>query len=431
MFGRGLAAALAVSLSVAALAQTSGAQTTGTASGLSVLQQIGIELPPLAHAGKPGVGQPQPPGVDVGDDSCRWAFDMECDDIRFDGTGACAEGTDASDCWALATGGDNSCQWAFDNECDEPQIGLGVCTSGTDTADCSAAAHLRNRSNSCATALNDICEEAGQGGNGQCAERTDTVDCFGRNTVPGMRDHYFGRDERVMVDSTAYPWRSIGQLDFESGACTATLVAPDVVLTAAHCFFTDGYADRPISFFAGLDGDTYVEVAGIVDYYVNPRYDDNADFGPGQGNGEDWGFARLDRPLGDTLGYLAVLAPQPEDQRRAISGGWFPMNQGGYSWDTGDRLSAHLGCRIIEFLADNSMFHECDTTLGDSGSPFFIDRGNNDYAVIALDSQFFDLPGQTRSAYLAVDARAFALPLDQFIAGQLTDGGPGGRKASE
>jgi hypothetical protein len=30
----------------------------------------------------------------------------------------------------------NSCRWAFDGECDEPGIGTGVCDAGTDTADC-------------------------------------------------------------------------------------------------------------------------------------------------------------------------------------------------------------------------------------------------------------------------------------------------------
>lgn len=423
-----LAAGFASVLGFTAAAQ---AQYSDTMGGLSVLQEIGIEFPDPFHGGKPGVSQPQlPGGIDVGDDSCHWAFDMECDDIRFDGTGACAEGTDASDCRSLAMGGDNSCQWAFDNECDEPHIGLGVCTSGTDTADCSSAAHLRNRSNSCATAFNNICEEAGQGGNGQCAERTDTVDCFGRETVTGMRDHFFGRDERTFVDSAAFPWRAIGQLDFENGACTATLVAADVVLTAAHCFDNDGRLDRPVAFFAGLDGGNYVDVAGIRDYYVNPRYDGDSDPGIGQGNGEDWGFARLDRPLGDTLGFLSVLAPQSDDQRRAVAGTWFTLSQAGYSWDTGDRLSAHLGCRIVQFHGDNSMFHECDTTLGDSGSPFFVDRGNGDYAVVALDSQFFDVPGQAQSAYLAVDARAFAQPLVDFLAGRNVGAGTVGVKES-
>ncbi|MEM7444042.1 MAG: trypsin-like serine protease [Pseudomonadota bacterium] len=402
-------------------------------NGLAVLDEIGIELPSLTLGGKPGAGSsPLPGGIDVGNDSCRWAHDMECDDIRFNGTGACPEGTDASDCRALAIGGDNSCTWAYDNECDEPHIGLGVCTSGTDTADCSAAAHLRNRSNSCATAFNNICEEAGQGGNGQCAERTDTVDCFGRETVAGMRDHYFGHDERVLVDSHALPWRTIGQLEFADGSCTATLVAADVVLTAAHCFLTEGGPDRPQAFYAGLDGQTYVEVAGIVDYYMNPRYDDDIDPPAGQGNGEDWGFARLDRPLGDTLGFLPVVVPQSDVQGQADKDqALFMVDQGGYSWDTGDRLSAHLGCPVTEFLPDNSMFHECDTTLGDSGSPFLLDQGGGNFAVIAVESRYLRIPGQALAAHLAVDSRAFADALNEFIAGRLSTAPPGGRKAAE
>jgi len=37
-------------------------------------------------------------------------------------------------------GGPDSCRWAFDGECDEPGIGTGVCAPGTDTTDCQAAA---------------------------------------------------------------------------------------------------------------------------------------------------------------------------------------------------------------------------------------------------------------------------------------------------
>ncbi|MFN4100954.1 MAG: hypothetical protein ACK4GT_14365, partial [Pararhodobacter sp.] len=139
--------------------------------------------------------------VQLGDDSCRWANDLECDDIRFGGTGACAAGTDASDCRALAVGGDDSCRWANDGECDEPGIGTGLCTSGTDVTDCAAVAVMRNRTNTCETAFNGICEEPGSG-SGTCASYTDTADCIGRERPIQLRDHFFGRDERVRPDVT-------------------------------------------------------------------------------------------------------------------------------------------------------------------------------------------------------------------------------------
>lgn len=381
--------------------------------------------------GKPASAPVETAFADLGNDSCRWANDLECDDLRFGGTGACSAGTDASDCRALAIGGDNSCQWAFDGECDEPRIGVGVCTSGTDTADCAAAAVRRNRTNSCPTSLNDRCEESELGGTGICQARTDTADCLGRATPLGLRDHHFGFDDRIRVDSTAMPWRAIGQVVLDGGGrCTATLVAPDVILTAAHCFNGRvGQIPGGGRFLAGYGASGSAAVASLTVSYVNPQYRNDLTADIGQGNGDDWAFARLDRPIGSDIGYMDVLAPSASDQSQALAGTWYRVNQAGYSWDTGDDISANIGCRIVSFFADSTIFHECDTTQGDSGSPIFVDRGNGQYAVVAVDSQFFSLPGQSRTSYLAVDARAFAQPLADFIAGRV--GGGSGRKLDE
>ena len=52
----------------------------------------------------------------------------------------CLAAQDAWDPWAEDPSDEdpwaNSCRWAFDGECDEPGIGTGVCDAGTDTADC-------------------------------------------------------------------------------------------------------------------------------------------------------------------------------------------------------------------------------------------------------------------------------------------------------
>ena len=207
--------------------------------------------------------------VAQGDNTCRWAFDRECDEPEL-GTGACRSGTDTGDCRALAAGGEDSCQWANDGECDEPGIGTGACTDGTDRTDCAAVAHLRNRDNSCERAFDDRCDEPQQG-SGQCDPRSDTVDCIGRHTVSGVRDHYFGRDDRRILDSSQYPWSAIGEVRFRGGgACTATLVAPDIAITAAHCFFQDGRVNPAAEFLAGLSGDQHVARANVIRHFVPP-----------------------------------------------------------------------------------------------------------------------------------------------------------------
>jgi protease YdgD len=324
----------------------------------------------------------------------------------------------------MSLGGTNSCFRRFNNQCDEPMIGMGVCASGTDIADCAPMAIRRNRTNLCTTAMNGICEERALGGNGSCPPLTDTIDCLGRSTIVGMMDYHAGYDDRVRVDSTEAPWRSIGLLALRGGGiCTATLVAPDVILTAAHCFFDRD--DRPVRdglFMAGMTGEGPAAQARIINRYVNPafRIDDDSRTGfMRDGDHEDWAFARLAEPLGTTEGYLPVLVPSPSEQRLAEQGQWYPISQAGYSWDTGDDISAHLGCSIDTFFEDGTILHYCDTTRGDSGSPLLVDRGDGQYAVLAIGSYILRPPGDTFTSQFAVDARGFAEPLNRYIAGRL------------
>lgn len=343
----------------------------------------------------------------LGDDSCEYANDLECDDAAFGGTGYCREGTDAADCRALAAGGDDSCEYANDNECDEPGIGGGYCISGSDASDCAALAYLRNRTNACSTAFDQICNEPGLG-DGQCAAESDTADCLGRGRPAEAGDHFFGRDDRFLPDTAGLPWRAIGQLEGQGG-CTGTLVGPNLVLTAAHCVTDDGKQILlPDYFFAGRSRGWYAGKAKVLSAQVAPDYTPESSAANG-GNGNDWAILTLDRDLGRIAGYLPVRELSAAEIARAGRGGLL-VSQAGYSWDTGDNLSAHYGCRVTRVFEDGSIFHECDTTRGDSGSPLLIEQEGG-YAVIAVDSQFFDPEDKNAafgSANLAVDARAFA-----------------------
>ena len=62
---------------------------------------------------------------------------------------------------------------------------------------------------------------------------------------------FFGHDDRTRVsDPTQPPWDAIGQLETASGnLCTATLIAPNLALTAGHCLLTPpkGKPDKPVA----------------------------------------------------------------------------------------------------------------------------------------------------------------------------------------
>jgi protease YdgD len=343
----------------------------------------------------------------LGNNSCEYADDLECDDEAFGGTSYCTTGTDANDCRAMAAGGDDSCLYASDNECDEPGIGTGLCMSGSDTADCSDLAFLRNRTNDCNTAFDTVCNEP-EGGDSRCEANSDTADCVGRSRPAGLYDHFFGRDDRFLPDTAEMPWRAIGYLDGESD-CSGALVGPNLVLTAAHCLTEDGATIAlPEWFFAGQSLGRYPAKSRVVSGEIAPGYDPG-DTALGQGNGDDWALLTLERDIGNSVGYLRVHTFDPADIGQIKQGGLL-VSQAGYSWDTDPNLSGHRGCRIIRVFDDNSIFHECDTTHGDSGSPILIEIDGAWY-VVAIDSQFFDAEEKGAaftSANLAVDSRAFA-----------------------
>ncbi|MGQ0532226.1 MAG: trypsin-like serine peptidase [Caulobacteraceae bacterium] len=366
---------------------------------LSGATRADIAEPKQDRPGKPPVRGPR--------DTCRWANDFECDEPDI-GTGACPINTDETDCRAIRAGvDDDSCQWANDGECDEPRFGTGQCVQGTDRADCGDLFNLRNRVDSCVSAFNGVCDEPGRGGSDQCEPRTDRSDCQGRARPMAINDHFFGNDDRVRVDVNEAPWRYMGVVRMHGGGmCSATLVASNVVATAAHCLYSDGSLDAR-GRFTSASGE---HNARITAYLVDASYNYIRFSTTEEISGLDWALLRLDRPLGDTLGFASVSGLARDRAQQA------QLMQAGYAWDTGDHMAANLSCRILESRLDHTFAHNCDTTRGDSGSGFVV-RSGRGFDLIGVDSAFRP-NGSGPQNYIAVSASAFAPHAAAFIAGR-------------
>jgi protease YdgD len=184
-----------------------------------------------------------------------------------------------------------------------------------------------------------------------------------------------------------------------------------------HCIIEVGVVDSNGVFNVGE------YEARIIDHFHDPTWGSEE---PEDGNreGRDWVLLRLDQPLGEEVGYVGVAAPDNLLERE--------LYQGGFSWDTGTHLSGNLRCRAVEIHPESdTMAHECDTTRGDSGSPFLIQVGE-DWFVVATDSRFeSNKAGPMR--YIAALSSAWVDYYDEFVLGELSsrpppaEGKPGGK----
>jgi protease YdgD len=187
----------------------------------------------------------------------------------------------------------------------------------------------------------------------------------------------FGRDDRIDVDSTAWPWQAIGLVQRKiGGGCTGTLIALKVVLTAAHCLF-DQRTGRPLQaaevrFLAGYREGQFIASslgAGIV--RISDRHAQRAPVINDMAT--DWVLV----VLRDAIPVRPIpLRPLPKGAGKPGTPGEVSVARAGYSEDRPTILSVDLDCSILHRdPAGRFLFTDCDTLKGDSGSPLLQGEG--------------------------------------------------------
>ncbi len=181
----------------------------------------------------------------------------------------------------------------------------------------------------------------------------------------------------LLSDADHENWRAIGRVNvggFRSRSlCTGTLVAIDLVLTAAHCVMINGktYPPEQVQFVAGwLKGGFVAHRKGAA--LIFP--DGAADGTPGRDT--DVALIRLANPIS-----AAAATPLPFGTFAATEP---PLALIAYRRDRPHALGGQYDCQPLS-KTDTLIGLSCDVASGNSGGPV-LGKINGDWHIIAVMS---------------------------------------------
>jgi protease YdgD len=205
---------------------------------------------------------------------------------------------------------------------------------------------------------------------------------------------FFGQDDRVFIAAPyAQPFSAIGQLEtIAASTCTATLVAPDLAITAAHCFLMDAKKlDAGRWFKAGFHKGEYQARYQVVAQYFHPRfkkglvYKGDDVYIQDSAAAYDIAWLKLKLVDGKAPEPLPLFNGKKNQLKAIIASAKSRATQAGFAEDHDTELTAHKDCKITRLRSNNTIYHRCDTLAGDSGSPIWLNTSNGPQ-IIAVQS---------------------------------------------